>query len=254
MGSLKSKSTPALQVGAPNNKGLPLPLRSSGGSCRGVRNAFDRPTTLGKPTQIGKLVREDCRNLATFFLCEGFGSIAFKLCRTNSKEGVSHGKSSVSFAHLGDHMCRCGDRRHAGRKCSKQIRRHVDCCVSDKIWAVSAGVPRRSTGGRRRHGGRGHHGFSHRTRVTQWLGKGHWVHGRELWRRLGTSVGQFRQWNVARSHGKRELRRCLERAATIISHLPPRGLVQTRTATSRYGIFLSGGGPQAGPARVPAMQ
>jgi hypothetical protein len=61
-------------------------------------------------------------------------------------------------------------------------------------------------------------------------------------------VGQFRQWNVARSHGKRELRRCLERAATIISHLPPRGLVQTRTATSRYGIFLSGGGPQAGPA------
>jgi hypothetical protein len=109
-----------------------------------------------------------------------------------------------------------------------------------------------STGGRRRHGGRGHHGFSRRTRVTQWLGKGHWVHGRELWRRLGTSVGQFRQWNVARSHGKRELRRCLERAATIISHLPPRGLVQTRTATSRYGIFLSGGGPQAGPARVPA--
>ena len=60
-------------------------------------------------------------------------------------------------------------------------------------------------------------------------------------------VGQFRQWNVARSHGKRELRRCLERAATIISHLPPRGLVQTRTATSRYGIFLSGAGHRLGP-------
>jgi hypothetical protein len=131
-------------------------------------------------------------------------------------------------------MCRCGDRRHAGRKCSKQIRRHVDCCVSDKIWTVSAGVPRCSTGGRRRHGGRGHHGFSHRTRVTQWLGKGHWVHGRELWRRLGTNVGQFRRWNVARSYRKRELRRCLERAATIISHYRRAG-----PSSNRDGALLA---------------
>jgi hypothetical protein len=229
---------------------LPLPLRSSGGSCSSVRNAFNRPTTLGKPTQIGKLVREDCRNSSNMCPLWRIWLNRFQLCRTNSKEGVSHGKSSVSFAHLGGHMCRCGDRRHAGRKCSKQIRRHVDCCVSDKIWAVSASVPRRSTGGRRRHGGRGHNGFSHRTRVTQWLGKGHWVHGRELWRRLGTSVGQFRQWNVARSHAKRELRRCLERAATIISHLPPRGLVQTRTATSRCWHSLSRGRRSASMART----
>jgi hypothetical protein len=145
LGSLKSKSTPALQVGAPNNKGLPLPLRSSGGSCRSARNAFNRPTTLGKPTQIGKLVREDCRNSSNMCPLWRIWLNRFQLCRTNSKEGVSHGKSSVSFAHLGDHMCRCGDRRHAWRKCSEQIRRHVDCCVSDKIWAVSAGVPRRST-------------------------------------------------------------------------------------------------------------
>ena len=201
-------------MGALNKKGLPLPLRSSGGSRRSARNAFNRPTTLGKPTQIGKLVREDCRKSSNMCPLWRILLNRFQLGRTNSKEGVSHGKSSVSFAHLGGHMCRCGDRRHAGRKCSKQIRRHVDCCVSDKIWAVSASVPRRSTGGRRRHGGRGHHGFSHRTRVKQWLDKGHWVHGRELWRRLGTSVGQFRQWNASRSHGKRGLRRCLERAAT----------------------------------------
>jgi hypothetical protein len=77
LGSLKSKSTPTFQVGALDNKGLPLPLRSSGGSCRSARNALDRPTMLGKPTQIGKLVREDCRNLATCALYDGFGSIAF---------------------------------------------------------------------------------------------------------------------------------------------------------------------------------
>ena len=87
MGSLKSKSTPALQVGAPNNKGLPLPLRSSGGSCRSVRNAFDRPTTLGKPTQIGKLVREDCRNSSNMCLCDGFGSIAFNCAGPIAKKG-----------------------------------------------------------------------------------------------------------------------------------------------------------------------
>jgi hypothetical protein len=35
-------------------------------------------------------------------------------------------------------MRRCGDCPYAERKCGKQIRRHVERCVSDKIRTVSA--------------------------------------------------------------------------------------------------------------------
>jgi hypothetical protein len=114
-------------------------------------------------------------------------------------------------------MRRCGDCPYAERKCGKQIRRHVERCVSDKIRTVSARLPRRSTSGQRDHSGCQHRRFPLWSRFAQWLGESHRVHGRELRRRIGTSFGQFRQRNLARSHGKRELRRRLDCAATIIA-------------------------------------
>jgi hypothetical protein len=127
-----------------------------------------------------------------------------------------HAKPSRSFADR-DPMRRCGDCPYAERKCGKQIRRHVERCVSDKIRTVSARLPRRSTSGQRDHSGCQHRRFPLWSRFAQWLGESHRVHGRELRRRIGTSFGQFRQRNLARSHGKRELRWRLDCAATIIA-------------------------------------
>jgi hypothetical protein len=63
-------------------------------------------------------------------------------------EGL-HAKPSRSFADR-DPMRRCGDCPYAERKCGKQIRRHVERCVSDKIRTVAAkrvsGVPLKKFG------------------------------------------------------------------------------------------------------------
>jgi len=136
--------------------------------------------------------------------------------RLHRRNGGLHAKPSRSFADR-DPMRRCGDCPYAERKCGKQIRRHVERCVSDKIRTVSARLPRRSTSGQRDRSGCQHRRFPLWSRFAQWLGESHRVHGRELRRRIGTSFGQFRQRNLARSHGKRELRRRLDCAATIIA-------------------------------------
>ena len=78
--------------------------------------------------------------------------------------------------------------------------------------------------GQRDHSGRQHRRFPLWSRFAQWLGESHRVHGRELRRRIGTSFGQFRQRNLARSHGKRELCRRLDCAATIIAPANRAGL------------------------------
>jgi hypothetical protein len=174
--------------------------------------------------------RENCPSEPTArrVLWNDCGPTAFGSRWTNSKEEDLHDESSCSFTHIGKPLRICGDCRRAGRKCGQQIRWHVERCVSHDNRTVPAGVPRRSTGGRWYHGGRGCHGFPIRTRFTQWLGEGHRLHGGELWRRIRASGGQFRQRNMARSHGKRELRRCVDRAATVKPQQPPRAWVQTR--------------------------
>ena len=76
----------------PTRKGCRSCCDRLAGSCSSARNAFDRATTLGKPTQIGKLVQEDCRNLATCVLCDGFGSIAFNCAGPIAKKGFRMAK------------------------------------------------------------------------------------------------------------------------------------------------------------------